>query len=192
MQPEDIPADASTLIRIGTIASIDLARARCTVRYGNPDEDGGGAETPPIRWLTGRAGKTRIWSPPSIGEQVVLLAPDGQFAAAVAITGLVQDSFPPAGTDATEVVEFEDGARISYDPKSHVLSAKLPDGGTATIEAPAGLLIKGPVTIEGDVSITGTANVSEDVVANGISLKGHTHEKVQPGSGVSGKPVGSG
>ena len=192
MQPEDIPADASTLIRIGTIASIDLARARCTVRYGNPDEDGGGAETPPIRWLTGRAGKTRIWSPPSIGEQVLLFAPDGQFAAGIAVTGIVQDRFPPAGADETEVIEFADGARIVYDPNAHALFAKLPDGGMAAIEAPAGLRITGPVTIEGDVSITGTAKATEDVIAGGVSVKNHIHDKVQAGGGVSGKPVAPG
>ncbi|MDT8758243.1 phage baseplate assembly protein V [Sphingomonas psychrotolerans] len=195
IEPEDIPADASTLIRLGTVSTVDLAQAKCVVRYGNPDDDDGAAETPPVRWLAGRAGKTRVWSPPSVGEQVLLLAPDGQFGNAVAITGIVQNSFPPAGSDETEVLEFGDGARISYDPASHALAAVLPAGGTAAIDAPGGLSIRGPVTIEGDVSITGKVDTTDrvtseaDVVGAGISLKDHKHGQVQPGGGQSGKPL---
>lgn len=190
MRPlEDIPADPSTLIRIGTISSVDLANAKCVVRYGNPDDEGGGAETPPIRWSNARAGGTRTWSPPSVGEQVLLLSPDGQFGNAIAIGGIVQDSFPAAGSDKTEIITFADGATLSYDPVGHALSAILPDGATAHIEAPGGLSIKGPVSIEGDVTITGKATASDDVVAAGISLKDHVHDKVQPGGGQSGKPV---
>lgn len=182
-EDEDIPADWSTLIRLGTIASVDLSAARCTVRFGDPDDDDGGAETPPIRWLAWRAGETRVWSPPSLGEQVLLLAPDGQIAAAVAITGLVQDAFPPVGDDATELLLFADGARIAYDPVAHALSAVLPDGGTAAIEAPGGMTITGDVTIEGAVT------VSEDVTAGGISLTSHTHGGVQAGSAQTGAPT---
>ena len=193
--PEDIPADISTLIRIGSVASVDLAGGKCVVRYGNPDDEGGGAETPPIRWIHGRAGSTRTWSPPSVGEQVLLLSPDGQFGNAVAFGGITQDSAPAPGNDETEVMLFADGARLSYDPKAHALSAILPAGATARIEAPGGLSITGPVTIngavsiDGDVAITGKAGVTDDVLANGISLKDHLHGQVQGGDGQSGKPI---
>jgi phage baseplate assembly protein V len=179
---EDIPADLSELIRLGTIASVDLEAARCIVRYGDPDDEGGGAETPPIRWLMLRAGKTRVWSPPSVGEQVVLLVPDGQIAAAVALPGIVQNAFPAAGADLTELLEFEDGALISYDPLAHVLSAILPDGGTAEIEAPGGITIRADVTIEGSVTVSG------DVTADGVSLKTHVHSGVSAGGGDTGVP----
>lgn len=187
MTSEDIPADWSTLVRLGTIATVDLAAARCTVRYGDPDDDdddgeAGGAATPPIRWLAMRAGATRVWSPPTVGEQVLLLTPDGQIEAAVALTGIVQDAFPPAGSDETEVLEFADGARLSYDPLAHALAVTLPAGATAAIEAPGG------VTIRGDVTIEGTVTVSEDVTAGGISLKNHTHGGVQAGGANTGAP----
>lgn len=179
---EDIPSDLSELIRLGSISSVDLAAGLCTVRYGNPDDEGGGAETPPIRWLAPRAGETRVWSPPSVGEQVLLLAPDGQLAGAVALLGIAQDTFPPAGDSAEEVLLFADGARIAYDPQAHALTAVLPGGGTATIDAPGGL------TIRGDVTIEGTVTVSEDVVADGISLTTHKHGSVQSGSAQTGAP----
>ena len=55
---DEIPADLATLIRIGTVLSVDLAEARCIVRYGDPDGEDE-AETPPIRWLAARAGCCR-------------------------------------------------------------------------------------------------------------------------------------
>lgn len=187
-QQEDIPADISELIRLGTIASVDLGAATCTVRYGDPDDDDGGAETPPIRWLAPRAGKTRVWSPPSVGEQALLLVPDGQIAAAIALVGIWQDAFPPPGSTLAELVEYEDGARIGYDPEAHALTAILPGGATALVEAPGGLTIRADVTIEGNVTLNGGLNATDDVTADGISLKSHKHGGVQPGAAQTGGP----
>ena len=192
-QPEDIPADIAGLVRIGTVASVDLAAARCVVRYGDPEDDAP-AQTSPIRWLAPRAGLTRIWSPPSVGEQVLLLSPDGQVGAAVAVMGLVQDAFPPLGSTTAEMIEFADGARITYDAEAGELKAILPAGATAEIDAPGGITLRGNVTIEGDVSITGKVDVSEtltaadDVIADGISLTDHIHGAVKAGTDKSGKP----
>lgn len=185
-QQEDIPADLSELIRIGAVASVDLATGRCTVRYGNPDEEDGGAVTPPIRWLAMRAGATRAWSPPSIGEQAIVLAPDGQLAGGIALLGIYSDARPAPGNTLAELIEYADGARIGYDPEAHALTAILPAAGTATIDAAGGITLRGPVTIEGDLSITGDASADGDVKAGSISLRGHHHDKVQPGSGISG------
>lgn len=186
---EDIPADLSELIRLGQVASVDLAAGLCTVRYGDPDEEGGGATTPPIRWLAFRAGSTRSWSPPSIGEQAIVLAPDGQLAGGVALLGIYSDAFPPPGSTIAELIEYADGARIGYDPESHALTALLPAGGTALVEAPGGLTIKADVTIEGDITLKGGMIADDDVVAAGISLKNHPHKAVQAGTAQSGPPV---
>lgn len=186
---EDIPLDPATLIRLGVIASVDLAAARCIVRCGDPEE--GETLTPPIRWIMPRCGNTRIWSPPTVGEQVVLLCPDGEIGAGVALTGIIRDSFPPLGSTLEERIDFADGAQLRYDPEAHHLEALLPDGATATITAPGGLTINAQagVTINGDVTLNGTLTASEDVIAEGISLKTHRHGGVQPGSGQSAGPV---
>lgn len=178
---EDIPLDPATLIRLGVVASVDLDAARCTVRCGDPDQ--GEMETPPIRWIMPRCGNTRIWSPPTVGEQVVLLCPDGEIGAGVVLTGITRDSFPPSGSTLEERIHFADGAQLRYDPEAHHLEALLPDGATATITAPGGL------TINGDVTLNGTLTASEDVIADGISLKTHRHGGVQPGSGQTAGPV---
>lgn len=186
-QEEDIPADASTLIRLGTIASVDLAAKRCTVQIGDPDEDD--AVSPPVRWLALRAGKTRRWSPPSEGEEVVLLCPDGQIGNGVALLGLNNDTFDAPADDESDVIEYEDGTRLSYDPAAHALTAVLAEGGTASIEAPGGITLKGDVTIEGTLHASGEIDSDADVKAAGISLKTHKHGGVQAGAAQTGTPV---
>lgn len=183
--PEDITMDPASLIREGIVASVDLAAARCTVRIGDPDEEE--IETPPLRWLGGRAGATNIWSPPSEGEQVVLLCPEGEIATGIVLTGVSYDAFPPAGASLEEIITFGDGARIAYNPETHVLTAELPAGATANITAER-INITGTVAIDGDVTVTGTLTADTDVVGGGKSLKGHKHLGVTAGGGVSGVP----
>jgi phage baseplate assembly protein V len=185
---EDIPADLASVIRIGTVLSVDLAEARCVVRFGDPD-DPDPAQTGPIRWLTPRAGLTRVWSPPSVGEQVLLVCPDGQLGAAVAILAIVQDAYPPLGSTTAEMIEFADGAKLTYDPEASALTAILPSGGTAEIVADGGITLRGDVTIEGNVTVSKKVTAAEDVIADGISLKSHKHGGVQAGGAQTGTPV---
>jgi phage baseplate assembly protein V len=183
--PEDIPLDAAALIRVGTVASVDRAAATCTVAYGDPD--GEEVKSPPLRWLMPRIGDTRIWSPPSVGEQGLILSPEGDIAGAIFLPGIPRDMFPPAGSTLEEVMLFPDGARIAYDPDGHVLTAELPAGATANITADQ-VNIAGNVAIDGDVTVTGTLTADSDVVGGGKSLKGHKHTGVTAGGGVSGAP----
>jgi phage baseplate assembly protein gpV len=175
--PEDIPLDPAAMNRVGVVASVDLATARVTVLYGDPD--GEEVESPPLRWLMPRSGDTRIWSPPSIGEQGLILAPEGDIAGAVFLPGLT--------------MLFADGARIAYDPEGHVLNAELPEGATVNITADqvnitGPVSISGSVAIDGDVTVSGTLTADTDVVGGGKSLKGHKHTGVTAGGGVSGAP----
>lgn len=163
------PTDPDRLIRFGSVAAVDLAAARCTVAL---DE---GVVSGPVRWIEPRAGATRTWSPPSVGEQVLLLCPCGEIGAGVVLRGVVCDAFPPAGDDAFEVLgAFADGARLSYDPSGHVLTFALPVGGV--------------LRVVGDLAVSGKVVASGDVLAGGVSLVGHHHAGVQPGTGLSGAP----
>ncbi len=60
----------SNVLRFGTVAEVDLARARCRVQSGELLTDF-------VPWLVPRAGETIEWSAPSVGEQVILLSPGG-------------------------------------------------------------------------------------------------------------------
>jgi phage baseplate assembly protein V len=189
---EDIPFDPAAMIDFGTVVSVDLAEARCVVRTGDPDEDD--AETPPIRWASIAAGKTRVWRPPSVGEQGFVIKVDGEVSNAVFLGAIVCDAFPPAGNSETNRIEFEDGSRIDYDPTGHAFEINLSAGATAKIVAPGGLTIDADVTINGNVQLngdmntTGTIDATTDVIGAGKSLKGHVHKNVSAGAALSGPP----
>lgn len=185
----DPEAAAGEVLRLGTIASLDLANATCTAQSGD-------IVTGDIPWIAQRAGNVRTWSPPSVGEQCLILAPEGDLAAALAIVGLYSDACPPPSADPNvSLVEYPDGAIIAYDHVIHELTVTLPAGGAATIEAPGGVTIIGDTGIVGDTHIAGSLNVSgtitanEDVIGGGISLKSHKHGQVQAGTAQSGAPV---
>ena len=177
--PEDTPTDPDALIRIGIVASVDLADGTCTVTL----DDGDGATTQPIRWLHPRMGTTRAWLPPSVGEQGLVLCPGGEIGAAVFVGGLHSNAFAPPIDEATPLLRFSDGATLSYDPAAHELLLQLPSGATTV------LVSDGGVDIVGDVSVTGTITASTDVVGGGKSLKGHKHSGVTAGGAQTGVPV---
>lgn len=164
------------LIRLGTIAHVDHGAARCRVRTGELVTDW-------IPWLVPRAGETIEWSAPSIGEQGIVLCPDGDTFGAVFLRGLYSDAVPaPASDGGMHLMLFTDGTQLRYDAKTHALAVALCAGGTATLTADGG------ITINGDVQINGKLTASDDVLAAGISLKSHVHSGVESGTSSTGAP----
>jgi phage baseplate assembly protein V len=187
--PADFARLIGDVIRVGSVASVDRASATCTVRIGD-------LLTDDVPWLAFRAGGTKCWSPPAIGEQGLLLCPEGDTAAGVFLAGMTSDANPaPSAADKVDLLRFVDGAEIRYDAAAHLLVAKLPAGGRAELDAPAGIRLVGPVEIVGtlttsdDVAIGGKAVAQGDVTGAGISLKDHIHPGVQPGGGKSLAPL---
>ena len=179
----DIQRLIGDVVRLGTITTVDHAKARCTVTVGD-------LSTGPIPWLTAAAGDTADWSPPSVGEQVILLCPEGDIACGVALRGLYSNSnAAPSSSETIKLTRFADGAILSYDTDTHELRATLPAGGKATVEAPGGTTWIGPMTIRGLLTVEDEIKATGDVVAGDVSLQNHFHDKTQPGTGVSGKPV---
>lgn len=190
---DDIPGKLGELGRYGRIDSVDIAGGRIAVRVGD-------IVSQPVPWFTGAAGGTRIWLRPKVGEQVFLLAPDGDIEGAIALRGVSCNAFPTLGDEDRELIRFEDGAEIAYDPASHELEARLPGGGKARVEASGGITLIGDVSIEGKLSVTEDAQFDAkihangeiksdiDVVADTIKLKTHKHTGVTAGGALSGVP----
>jgi phage baseplate assembly protein V len=173
----DIQRLIGDLVRFGTVASVDHAKATCRVRLEQ-------ILSGDVPWAGGRAGATRTWSPPSVGEQVVLICPEGDIAAGFIIPGVYSNARPaPAATEGSFSIHFDDGTWLGYDPGAKALTAIVGAGGTALIEAPGGITIRGDVTVEGKLT------ASDDVLAGDTSLRNHRHDKVQSGDAISGKPV---
>jgi phage baseplate assembly protein V len=178
--PEQLTGE---VIQLGTVTSVDHGAATCTVEIGD-------LTTGDLPWLAQRAGKVKVWSPPSIGEQCVVFCPEGDLAGGIVLLGIWSDANPaPSSLRDAVLIEMPDGAVIAYDFVSHKLSVVLPEGGTATLVAPGGATITGDVTINGNLKIAGRAEASEDVVGGGISLKNHKHTGVAAGGAQTGTPV---
>ena len=181
-EPADIQRLIGDLAREGVVVSVDHVTGTARVEFA--DE----LTTGDIPWLEGRAGSTRTWSPPAIGEQVVVLAPEADTARGIIIGSLSSDTHPHPANDTSTLTEYADGARIGYDPASHALTAILPAGASVRIDADGGLSLKGNLTVDGDIRSTGTMSADTDVVGAGKSLTNHVHLGVQAGGGLSGKP----
>lgn len=175
------------VLRWGVVDSVDHGTGRAVVKVGE-------LKSGPLRWAeTGAAGVTS-WSPPAVGEQVMVACPEGEIEAGLILGRVHSDKNPRPSSSADAVLlRFPDGAEISYDHAAHALTAVLPAGGVVAITATGGLTIdatEGGVTITGDLSVDGLIKATGDVQAEDgdVSLKLHKHTLVQPGSGKSGPP----
>lgn len=179
--PADIQRLLGDLAREGTVQSVDLKARTARVLF----ED---LVTGDIPWLMARAGKTRISSPPSVGEQVLVIAPEADTDRGIIIGSLSSSVHPDPAQDGSTIIDFEDGARLSYDPEAKSLEVNLPAGATLDVTAET-MILRGTVHVRGDLFVEKQVTAQGDVVGAGKSLKDHLHDKVQPGQGVTGKPL---
>lgn len=199
------------LIRTGTVADIDCDAQRVRIKAGENKTDW-------RPWATLRAGDAQTWWPPSLGEKVLLLSPEGDFNQAIILPAVYSDQSPPPSTNpAHHTTRYADGAIIQYDSAAHALTAVLP-GGTATVTADhvtsnapettctGNLTVEENLTVNGLASLNAGMNVKAgpdggpaaiiegimsatmDVIAKGISLFGHRHGGVKKGDGETGGP----
>lgn len=107
----DLIRRLENLIRIGTVANVDHGSARCTV-------DCVGIMTAPLPWITVRAGTDRTWDAPTVGEQVLVLAPSGEMAQAVVLMGLYHEQNPaPASSGNIKTRHSKMGALSAMTPQ---------------------------------------------------------------------------
>ncbi|OBX05940.1 baseplate assembly protein [Gallibacterium genomosp. 3] len=178
MNIADIIRRLESLIKIGVIHAVDYQQARARVQSGQIISDW-------LPFLTLRAGTTVTWSPPTVGEQCLLLAPSGELNTGVVITGIYLKNQSPSNSSDEHVIQFADGATIIYNQQTHALIAR--GISTALIQASQSITADTPnVTCTGNVHVKGNITVDGDVVASGISLVKHIH----PGDsgGETGKP----
>lgn len=164
----EIDRRLANLIRIGQVAEVDPARALLRVALG------GEAVSDWLPWVTARAGATRSFAAPSVGEQVVVLSPSGNTGQGVVLPSLFSVAgSAPASEAGVELVEFSDGTVV-----------ELRDG-VVRVSCASAVEITAPVVrIVGDVEVTG------DVRAGPISLREHLHGGVESGNDRTSVPVG--
>lgn len=189
------------MIRTGIIVETDLDTGRCRVQTG-------GIYTDWLPWLTQRAGRSRTWWAPSIGEQVLLLAVGGELDTAFVLPGIFSDDHPApsASADAWHVV-FPDGAVMEYEPKNSALTvsgiktADVTASGSLTATVPEVLIrastritLDTPEVICTNKLTTATLEVQQGgklqgnidhtsgaFTSNGVQVDNHNHGSVQSG-----------
>jgi len=151
-QPAEIIRRLDNLLRIGTITHLDLSAARCRVKSG-------GLSTDWLPWVTLRAGNTRTWNPPTVGEQVLIVSLSGELTTGLVLFGINSHVYPPPSHSSDETITlYPDGAKISYNHASGLLKASGIQ--SATVQASKQVLIDCPeTTVSGNVTIDGTLTV---------------------------------
>ncbi|EEH3380867.1 phage baseplate assembly protein V [Salmonella enterica] len=180
----------TNLIRTGTVTEVDRDNWLCRVKTGE-------LETNWINWLTLRAGNSRTWWKPSVGEQVVLFSLGGNLETAFALPAVYSNQFPPpSNSEDGNVTEYPDGGWFEYEPatgcwyvrgiKSMVIEAA--DNVTFKTE---NFVVEADTTrINSNVVINGAVNQGGGPMdSNGIVVDDHAHNKVKSGGDTSGGPV---
>lgn len=195
------------MVRTGVVVETDLAAGRCRVQTG-------GIITDWLQWLTRRAGRSRTWWAPSVGEQVLILAVGGELDTAFVLPGIFSDEnpAPSASADAWHVA-FPDGAVIEYEPKTSALTvsgiktADVTASGSLTatvpvvmVKASARITLDTPEVVCTNKLITGSLEVQRggtmrgDIEHSGGALSSngkvlHTHKHPGDSGGTTGTPL---
>ena len=196
------------IIRIGVVAEVDTTLGLCRVQSGELVTDW-------LHWLTSRAGSSRTWWAPSVGEQVLLLSLGDELDTGLVLPGIYSDDFPaPSASPQAYHVSFSDGAVLEYEPETGALtvsgiqtadiSAATSISATApnvTVTASSKITLDTPEVVCTNKLTTGSLEVKKGgamkgniahsggaFTSNGVQVDTHTHGGVQTGGGNTGKP----
>lgn len=209
MQITEIYRLLNNLVRTGTVLEVNLKDGLCRVQTGE-------LQTTWLNWLTPRAGRSRTWWAPSVGEQVLLLSIGGDLTTAFVLPAIYSDEHPAPSESADAFhITFPDGAVIEYEPETSALTAS--GIKTANVTASESVTVTVPlVTVKASQKITldtpevvctnklttGTLEVQKggvmkgniahsggSLTSNGIQVDTHLHTGVKSGGDNSGGPV---
>lgn len=197
----------TNLIRTGIVSEVDKVNWLCRVKTGD-------LETNWINWLTLRAGNTRTWWKPSVGEQVVLLSLGGNLETAFALPAIYSEAFPPPDYSEDGVTTvFKDGGWFQYEPESGQLLIRniksvlieasdkielntaqfVVNAEQTRLNSPT--LITGDTAIHGGTVLNGGAKINGDVTqgggqmsSNSVVVDDHNHGGVQRGGSRTDGP----
>ncbi|HEP1391388.1 TPA: phage baseplate assembly protein V [Escherichia coli] len=195
------------MIRTGVIVETDLDAGRCRVQTG-------GIQTDWLQWLTQRAGRSRTWWAPSVGEQVIILAVGGELDTAFVLPAIFSDDYPAPSASADALhIAFPDGAVIEYEPETSALTVSgiktaditASESITATVpmvlvRADTRITLDTPEVVCTNKLITGSIEVQKGGTMKGniehsggnLSSNGkvlHTHKHPGDSGGETGAPL---
>ncbi|ELW4736274.1 phage baseplate assembly protein V [Escherichia coli] len=204
---QELARTLRNMIRTGVIVETDLDAGRCRVQTG-------GIQTDWLQWLTQRAGRSRTWWAPSVGEQVIILAVGGELDTAFVLPAIFSDDYPAPSASADALhIAFPDGAVIEYEPETSALTVSgiktaditASESLTATVplvlvKADTRIMLDSPEVVCTNKLITGSIEVQKGGTMKGniehsggnLSSNGkvlHTHKHPGDSGGETGAPL---
>lgn len=117
----------SCLIRLGSVSEVDYEKALARVNFGQ-------LKTWWVPWLTAKAGADRVWNPPQVGEQVVVISPHGDFKQSIIIGALYKAAYSANGDSLeTKVSQYADGSVITANTDDSEYSFSINGDGKFTL-----------------------------------------------------------
>lgn len=179
----------TNLIRTGTVSEVDPVNWLCRVKTGD-------LETNWINWLTLRAGSTRTWWQPTVGEQVVLLSLGGNLETAFALPAIYSEAFPPPDySEDGDTTEYSDGGFFQYDPARNlwlirgVKNVLVEGAENMELNTKKFALNADEAVINAAMKINGAVTQSGGAMSsNGVVVHSHKHGGVKSGGDTSGGP----
>ncbi len=138
----------NNMIRVGTITDVDYQAARACVKIGQ-------ITTAPLPWLTP---STNAWIPLQHGEQVLVLAPNGDLGFGIILPALYQTAKPAPSSDANKITIVSDIEQT------------------------------GNKTLTGKLDTDSTITASGEITGNGVKVSAHTHQFQYVGAGQGATP----
>ncbi len=154
----DVKRRIANLIRLGYVKHIDFEKANARIQIGNLLTDW-------LPWITRCAGNTVNWCPLEVGEQVVVLATTGDLCQGV-ILGSLYRLNAPSTSPTLHTMHYNDGSSLSFDTATSQL--------TANIKGDAIITTNGNATVTASSSVNITAGNKATVTANVASIKAPT------------------
>ena len=157
----------SNLVTFGTISQVKSSDGKALVRVKIMDRE---TDWLPVMSLSNSFKKHFI--PTRVQEQCVVISPFGEASSGFVIRSIFnKGAKEPDGSNAhTEVVEYEDGTRFTYDTQAKKLHVSCV--GDVVIDA-ASVTINAPTTITDvletvDINTDGSITTSGDITAGGV------------------------
>lgn len=123
----DLERRLQSFVNRGIVTQVDYDAALCRVQIDS-------LETDWLKFSTVRLGNIKIWNPPSIGEQVLVISETGELETALVTSSFAYDDQPmPSSSPDTIELHCKDGAVFSYNHATHNLSVSLPDDSTTQL-----------------------------------------------------------
>jgi phage baseplate assembly protein V len=103
------------IVRIGVIQEIDYSKAKARVKVGDN-------LTGWRLWIS----LSKAWMPPTVGDQVVVLSPNGDFEQSVIMPALYSNKKPAPSDEEEEIMfKFSENSHVCFDSKLEKLTVKI-------------------------------------------------------------------